>query len=261
MSDRPRKLKKKHHIQSEFYLRRFAIPSKDPDEPDGFWVYRRGQGTPPWLPPESTAIRSHFYSYRDDTGQRNDDVENLLCEIETIAAPAMVQITSPGGFPPSPSVKSRITFYMALAAVRTPSMRARAINVFERWKISQLKALSEDPSGLAQSVEQFNREKGRNLHSEEAHQFIDTILSGETSVKLTNRAQVIAPLALAIPMCGLLLDLHWSLLIAPAGQEFVTGDDPLVIATKDGQETFAGRPEIKFTLDNDRCRPLTSEAP
>src|SRR5216117_1778161 len=106
----------------------------------------------------------------------------------------MVQLTSPAGFPPSPRDKSRLILFMALAAVRTPSMRARASDVFERGKISRLKALANDRQALAQSVEEFNAGGGRDLRSEDAQQFIERILLGEATLKLTNRAEVIAPL-------------------------------------------------------------------
>lgn len=108
-------MKKQHHTVSEFYLRRFAVPSAKEGEPDGFWVYRRGQGTPVWLPPESVSIRKHFYSYTDATGKRNTDMEDLLGQLESAVAPIIRELTAPHPRIASERELMRLAFFMAIA--------------------------------------------------------------------------------------------------------------------------------------------------
>jgi Protein of unknown function (DUF4238) len=260
-----KKLKKAHHIQSEFYLRRFTVPAARAADADGFWVYRRGQGTPTFLPPETTAIRSHFYSYRDDSGQRNDGMENLLGKVESRIAPIIAGLTAPGGFPPTDQDRRYVAFFAALAFVRTPKMRRWAVAMFEREGLPMLRGMADDETKLRQSVERYNAQKGTTVSLDDAREGLTTILaglaSGDVALTLRERAQVGVPLTFIEPMLGIMLGLHWSLLEAPPGAEFVTSDNPVVMAHAPAGQPLDRDMELTFPLDSRHCLLLTRGAP
>lgn len=256
-------MKKRHHTQSKFYLRRFAIPSTKQGEPNGFWVYRRGHGSPQWLSAETVCIHSHFYSYVDESGKRNAEIEDLLGDVESRAAPVVERLMAAGFAALDNRERNTLALFVALAYARTPKTRRVIVEAVERRGVSNLKALAEDGARLAASVSEFNAARGGTLSAEDARGFIADIVSGEATVRLGDRGQVGYPLVTVEPLCGLLMRMNWRLLEAPPGVEFVTSDDPVVMAGEAGDpDPFkSGRLEVTLPLDPRHCLLLTWAGP
>ncbi len=256
-------MKKRHHTQPKFYLRRFAVPSLQKGESEGFWVYRRGQGTPQWLPAETVCIHSHFYSYVDESGKRNAAIEDLLGEVESAVAPVVERLVSGGFAELGNRDRNRLALFVALAYARTPKTRRMVVEAVERREVSKLKELAEDDARLAASVAKFNAARGGTLGADDARRFIADILSGEATLRLGDRGQIGYPLVTVVPLCALFMRMNWRLLRAPSGVEFVTSDDPVVLAgpAGDSDPFKSGRLEVTLPLDPQHCLLLTWERP
>ena len=256
-------MKKRHHTQPKFYLRRFAVPAPKKGDPDGFWVYRRGQGTPQWLPAETVCIHSHFYSYVDESGKRNAVIEDLLGEVESKAAPVVEQLVSGGFVALNNRERNLLALFVALAYARTPKTRRTVVEAVERQEVSKLKDLAEDEARLAASVAKFNAAGDGTLSADDARGFIADIVSGEAALRLGDRGQIGYPLATVVPLCALFMRMNWRLLRAPSGVEFVTSDDPVVLAGPAGDpDPFkSGRLEVTLPLDPQHCLLLTWAGP
>ena len=256
-------MKKRHHTQPKFYLRRFAVPSTRKGEPEGFWVYRRGQGAPQWLPAATVCIHTHFYSYVDDSGNRNAVVEDLLGEVESAVAPVVERLVSGGFGALDNRERNQLALFVALAYARTPKTRRTVVEAVERSEVSKLKELAEDEARLAASVAQFNAARAGTLTADDARGFIRDIVSGEAGLRLGDKGQIAYPLMSVVPLCALFMRMNWRLLRAPPGGAFVTSDDPVVLAGPAGDEDpfKSGRLEVTLPLDPQHCLLLTWAGP
>jgi Protein of unknown function (DUF4238) len=262
-STKRRQLKPRQHTVSKFYLRRFAVLSPTVGEPDGFWVYRRGQGLPRWLPAEAVCIHSHFYSYVDETGTRNPEMEELLAEVESAVAPVVQTLVASGLGALTERERRRLVFFVAAAYARTPAMRRTVVAAMEQRTLAKLKELAADEAQLRASVEKHNAAKGGTLSTGEAREYLTGILSGDAALKLRDKAQIAFPLLAVVPLCAMLLQMHWRLLRAPAGCEFVTSDNPVVLAGPGAvADPFKdGGLEVTLPLDPQHCLLLVAKGP
>ncbi len=253
-------MKARQHTVPRFYLRRFAIPSPSKGEGDGFWVYRRGEGAPQWLPWQTVSIHSHFYSWVDPSGQRNTDMEDELGKVETVAAPIIEKLTTSGFSGLDAQDRNRLVFFVALVYARTPQRRQVVVDVAQRQAASRIRDLAADESRLTERVATFNRATGKTLSIEEARELLTGFVSGDETPRLNDKGQVAFPLSMVVPLFELFGSMNWSLIRAPNGAEFVTSDEPLNLSgpTGDPNPFQSGQVEITLPLDRQHCLLITS---
>lgn len=76
---------KRHHYLPAFYLERFTK--------DGYlWVYDRTQRAFRREQPKNTAVRTHYYSFRDEQGKTDPRVEEGLAALEGLAKPVLEKL-------------------------------------------------------------------------------------------------------------------------------------------------------------------------
>lgn len=101
---------KRHHIMPESYLARFCR--------DGIlWAFNRTDGSCKPQTPVNTAVRNHFYSYKDHEGKRRTDIEKLLSRFEGMAAPAFDRLAA--GETTTNDDREAIAAFIAFAMSRT----------------------------------------------------------------------------------------------------------------------------------------------
>ncbi|MEW1685448.1 DUF4238 domain-containing protein [Streptomyces sp. NPDC093594] len=118
MSTEPgkQKLKRHHHTVPRLLLRRFA---------DGKRIIRvplDGSGPKPIGIGDAT-VRSHFYSMQDETGQRDDAIENLLSVLEDQAARVITKIVAEQVWPLSADDRAVLGEWVAAQTARIPAAR------------------------------------------------------------------------------------------------------------------------------------------
>lgn len=253
-------MKKQHHTVSEFYLRGFAGPAPTDDKPDGFWVYRRGQSEPQWLAPESVSIRSHFYSYRDDSGKRNTDMEDLLGQLEGAVAPIIRKLIAPHPRLADEHEMVRLAFFIAIAYTRTAKHREVTIRAVEADRLNALKKIASDDHMLSAVIERYNAERAANLGIDELRKGIEGVLTRNIQMKLNDRGQLSYSLAPAAAICSMILHMNWTLLRTAGSAEFVTSDSPVVVGVEGELPDSWVSPnvEVAFPLDRRHCLLLSS---
>lgn len=80
-------MKKQQHTVSEFYLRGFAVPAPTKGDADGFWVYRRGQGSLIFSRPKPPPSVRTSIATVTSKAKRRTDIEDALGRFEGEAAP------------------------------------------------------------------------------------------------------------------------------------------------------------------------------
>jgi uncharacterized protein DUF4238 len=259
-----RQLKPRQHTVSKFYLRRFSVPSPRKSGPDGFWVYRRGEGAPKWLPWQTVSIHSHFYSYVDDTGIRNPEMEELLAEVESSVAPIVQKLPSVGVVGLAETERRKLIFFVAAAYARTPATRRTVVDGIEkRYLPSKLEEFAADETRLLASIEKYNAAKGGALTVEDARGFLTGILSGEAALSLGDKAQIGFSMMTVVPLCAMFLEMTWRLTEAPIGREFVASDNPVAFASDEGDPSIFknGSLEVTMPIDPRHCLLATWGGP
>ncbi|MEV5289956.1 DUF4238 domain-containing protein [Streptomyces sp. NPDC053741] len=118
MSTEPgkQKLKRHHHTVPRLLLRRFA---------DGKRIIRvplDGSESKPIGIGDAT-VRSHFYSMQDESGQRDDSIENLLADLEDQAARVITKIIDEGVWPLPIADRAVLGEWVAAQHARIPAVR------------------------------------------------------------------------------------------------------------------------------------------
>lgn len=118
MSTEPakQKLKRHHHTVPRLLLRRFA---------DGKRIMRvpLDGGEPKSIGISDATVRSHFYSMRDETGQRDDSIENLLGDLEDQAARVLAKVIAEHVWPLPRADRVVLGEWIAAQYARIPAVR------------------------------------------------------------------------------------------------------------------------------------------
>lgn len=110
------KLKRHHHTVPRLLLRRFADGKQIMRVPlDGSGPLSIGIG--------DATVRSHFYSMRDETGQRDDTIENLLAELENQAARVITKVVDEQVWPLPIADRAVLGEWIAAQYARIPAVR------------------------------------------------------------------------------------------------------------------------------------------
>ncbi|CAL9455417.1 hypothetical protein SUDANB15_02511 [Streptomyces sp. enrichment culture] len=110
------KLKRHHHTVPRLLLRRFADGKRIMRVPlDGTEPKSIGIG--------DATVRSHFYSMQDETGRRDDAIENLLADLEDQAARVITKIITGHVWPLSPDDRAVLGEWVAAQTARIPAAR------------------------------------------------------------------------------------------------------------------------------------------
>ncbi|SPE99989.1 DUF4238 domain-containing protein [Streptomyces sp. MA5143a] len=110
------KLKRHHHTVPRLLLRRFADGKRIMRVPlDGSEPKPIGIG--------DATVRSHFYSMQDETGQRDDSIENLLADLEDQAARVIAKVIDEHVWPLPIDDRAVLGEWVAAQSARIPAAR------------------------------------------------------------------------------------------------------------------------------------------
>jgi len=254
-------MKKQHHTVSEFYLRGFAGPAPKKGQADGFWVYRRGQGEPRFQPPETSSIRSNFYSYRGDDGIRHLDVEDALGGLEGAAAPLVRRICS-GHAAFTPQERTHMSFYIACAWTRTTQHRDAAVTLAEQAAKGKLSEFFTDEARMRQKAAEYERDTGVHVDCDGIR---EAIANGGLGLTPSEAGKVMFSLSVAPEVAAVIFGMRWVVLEAAPGTCFVTSDVPVVLASQTSDAMWPEiawgdrELEVTFPLDATHCLLLTHD--
>ncbi|MFE7762974.1 DUF4238 domain-containing protein [Streptomyces sp. NPDC057438] len=119
------KLKRHHHTVPRLLLRRFA---------DGKRIMRvpLDGGEPKPIGIGDATVRSHFYSMQDETGQRDDTIENLLADLEDKAARVIAKVSDEGLWPLPVADRAVLGEWIAAQHARIPAVRRANNQIFDQ---------------------------------------------------------------------------------------------------------------------------------
>jgi hypothetical protein len=120
-----------------------------PEQGEGFWVYdKHDPSNPRFQTPVNTAVKAHFYSFEAADGQRQDDVERLLADVEAAATPIIARWQEPGSRPHPNEVGGMVQF-LAFMHTRVPRSMEAAREIEKTLRVEMLKDLTDRPDDLS----------------------------------------------------------------------------------------------------------------
>ncbi|MFD8685335.1 DUF4238 domain-containing protein [Streptomyces sp. NPDC059651] len=149
------KLKRHHHTVPRLLLRRFA---------DGKRIIRVPlDGSEPKLIGIGDAtVRSHFYSMQDESGQRDDSIENLLADLEDQAARVITKIVAERVWPLTADDRAVLGEWVAAQTARIPAARQANNEIAD-----QLMKIEIAAGGKPEVRRRLEAKKGRSVSEEE----------------------------------------------------------------------------------------------
>jgi len=108
-----------HYLPKQAYLKFFESPQNK----DFIWMYQRGEETI-LVNTKNVAKERHLYSFTDDDGKYNTQLESALAEMETVASKILKKINDSN----APIIltlqeKMDLSYFLAMQVARTPAYR------------------------------------------------------------------------------------------------------------------------------------------
>jgi len=246
-------LKKKHHFNPQFYLRRFA--TIEPDEK--IWTYdiELGEGRISTI--ESTGYEKYLYSVTLDNGQRSDTLEDVIAKIETKAAPIIDKLIASN--PLTDEERASFASFMALMYVRTNSFRGQYAQIMMNAYQFQMFATAQDDGAFQSFIKRYQRDQG-DLTKEKIKSVREGMLNPKKFIVSVDKEWTLQALSVHEKLCPILYDMRWSILRAPEPHYFITSDNPLFFdVPSEHKHPFYGgglihkKVELTFPLSQKNC--------
>lgn len=210
---------KRHHYLPEFYLKKFAYGNK-------FWVYDREKDEYRLQTPKNTAVQGYYYSYIDEAGNRNTEIEEILSYIEGETKPIIENVHNNKAI--NRDEKNILAIFVSLLKLRVPEFEKTYNEATEKTikKIMKFYFLNED---MAKELIKKTEEK-RNIKLEvDPKDLIDIVQNEKYNLQFDRIHSLQALLQNSQKFSSYFLEMDWMILKASKGFQFITSDDPFVL--------------------------------
>ncbi|MBG6163829.1 hypothetical protein IWQ54_003500 [Labrenzia sp. EL_195] len=208
---------KKQHLVAHFYLKRFC------DSNGNVWSYSPDMEPFARIPSE-TAVQSNFYSPIVE-GERYDDLETLLANIESNAAPLWRELLSGAVF--EGEKREKVALFLAAQYLRSPSaVRAGAeLAALVQHKTSSIIASHKEMNDKL--LDEFEAEKGLQLSTEEREKLRQFVLGAENYQLDVLQSAGLPILGGMGNLANIFSQMKW-LVGKSKNQHLITSDNPVV---------------------------------
>jgi hypothetical protein len=215
---------KRQHYLPRFYLDGFAR--------DGILaVYDRDSNEVRMQKPENTGVIGHFYTVEDELGRKRFEVEQILSEFESKAAPIIKKMATRENL--SDDERSNMAIFVAMAMFRTPDMldSIKAANAGMVKKMTKLtfgnlemaKAAIRGSPTAPTSEEELDKE---------ARGIVEFVQKDQYTIETNHRWALRMAIELFSSIAPILAGRDWLVVHrSNEKQSFVTTDSPLVLTT------------------------------
>lgn len=208
---------KKQHVVPRFYLSKFC-------DPDGIvWAYSGG-GQPRGDKPEATAVEKNFYSPIGADGERFDEAEELLAEIESNAAPLWDELCA--GRVMTGDEREHIALFLAAQYLRSPSTVRAGAEMMASFAHHTAQFITADRGAHDQSVDNYEEETGKSISPEEREK-MRKFLSDPSNFSINVLRSAGLPMLGGIGnLANIFLNMKW-VVGRSKDQHLITSDSPV----------------------------------
>jgi hypothetical protein len=224
----PKSDAKRHHFIPQLTLNRFSKAD------ERLFQIDTGTGKPQRTSVYAAASRRRFYTFEDEDGNKNNDVEAYFSLVESHAAPALLRMDESGEL--SDADRATISFFLSLLWARTPGARSTTEKLGLQTNTMLMASHYGDPNTFMRMYREWEVEHGdgTRLSDDEAEalrkrtlrEFRDGTLGFEDPGGGNTMALL---LELALQQAGILFGAMGWALMRSDGAEFVSSDRGLAI--------------------------------
>ena len=218
------------------------------------WVYDKDGGEPRPQLPINTGVERFLYTVRKDDGQHDDSLERWFAEMEGATKPILDRLIQPGTRIEE-AEKLAVAKFMAFMFTRVPRTIEAAAEISSAvWK-EHLRKLVADEARFNDLYARLLKDHPDAPPVEEMRKSFELVESGELEVNMRRQPALAVSIAITGEVYETFMGLHWSIVDAPSGSTFLTGDSPItsIALHEDGTAQFGGnfvhpRFEISFPI-------------
>lgn len=203
------------------------------------WVYDAHADEPRSSIPDNEAVETDLYSVIRPDGTRDTRIEEGLAQIEDVGAPLLVKLI--GGEVPEGQDRFDLSALLASIHLRSDTMRQQFAD-FEGRTLALAGKMLVDHDGAWDSFVQHQAKLGKTLTDDDRKRQREFIHDPSRYEIHLRKDGLFVPLATISTVAKLLHEMNWTIMKAPAGEFFVTSDNPAVlfIAGPDGRSFYRG---------------------
>lgn len=224
-----------HYLPKNAYLKFFQSPEK----PRLVWMYQRGED-PIFVNINNAAKERHLYSFTDENGQYNTELESALAKMEAVVSKIFEKLNkAEGPILISAQEKSELAYFLAMQVARTPAFRdSLKLQAAEFAKL-HMQMLASNKDAFAHAVQEAKKEKPDmpDVSYEEMREFIFgekyTIEMGNENYFLKQAIQLGDHIYPTIMMKDMFI-------LKSKSVEFITSDYPVNLIPHPGVPAFYG---------------------
>lgn len=208
---------KKQHFVPRFYLSHFC------DEDGAVWTYAP-KSEPRARKPEETAVETNFYSPVMEGGERYDEVEKLLAQIESLAAPLWEELMS--GSKISGDARDKIAIFIAAQYLRSPAMLGAGAEMAASMAHRKVQLIASSKERHNKSIDQYEVATGTRISPEDREKMREFIKDTE-NFKLSVIRSAGLPILGAIEHLATLFTRFTWVVGRSQSQHLITSDCPV----------------------------------
>lgn len=215
---------KRQHFLPRFYLNGFSRDSM-------LAVYDREKDEVRIQRPENTGVIGHFYTVEDAEGRKRYEVEQMLSDVESKAAPIILKLANKETL--TPEERADLSIFIALGMCRTPDL-IESIKLINGKMIKRMAKLMFSDVDRAKEV---IRERGEESISEdklkdEARALVEFTKSDQYEVETHHGWAMGMAITLFKEIAPILAGRDWHIVHRNNEKHsFLTADVPLVLTT------------------------------
>lgn len=217
---------KRQHYLPQFYLENFCNNGK-------LWVYDREYKQYRIQTPVNTAVQSHYYSFEDEKGNKNKDIEYGLNQIEGETRPIISKLNNREQI--TDRERGVLSVFIAFLMNRVPDFE-KSVNVANEHLVKQMINLMFHDEEKAQSaLDQCKKDTGKEFAGT-AKDMVESHKKGQYDIVTNRNLSLGLMLKLSVDIAIYFRQMEWIFLYAPDKKSFVTTDNPVVIVTMDDKQ-------------------------
>jgi hypothetical protein len=144
-----------HYLPKEAYLKFFESPDKE----DFVWLYQRNEKTI-LVNTKNVAKERHLYSFTDESGKHDTQLESALAEMEEVVSKILTKINN-SDIPIVLTVQEKmdLSYFLAMQVARTPAFRDTLKLQTSEFAKLHMQMLVSDEDVFAHAMEEIKKEE------------------------------------------------------------------------------------------------------
>ena len=171
-----------HFLPKHAFLRFFESYENE----SFIWMYQRGK-EPILVNTDKIAKEKHLYSFVDESGKYNPELEKIFAEMESVASTVLEKLNSAIG-PISISMQEKfdLAYFISMQFARTPAFRDSLKKQAAEFARLNMQVLASNKEALANAIKETRKENPA-MPDKSVEEMQEFILGGEYEIEMTGK--------------------------------------------------------------------------